>query len=151
MHFSAFLPISFVEALSVFFMYKNNTIAFSVRTSDAQETLAEGKVSCAWSWRPCCLCNPKARYRTHSCLLLSQSWDRWILSISSQLIKISFNNTPTLMHQGLPSCLLPFGFSIWNIVLKTTKQIARVKVTTAMLLRIQVTRKYVVNNYRRFD
>jgi len=37
MHFSVFLPIPFVKALSVFFFYKDNTVVLSVRTSDAQE------------------------------------------------------------------------------------------------------------------
>ena len=37
MHFSVFLPIPFVKALSVFCIYKNNTVVLSVRTSDAQE------------------------------------------------------------------------------------------------------------------
>jgi len=113
--------------------------------------LAEDKESRVWSWRRRHSWSTKAPFRINNSLLLSQFWARWILLISSQPIKINFSNATTSTHLGLLRCRLPFGVSIWNILLKTTRQIARVKVTTAILLRTQVTHRNVVNNYRGFD
>ena len=153
MHFSVFLTIPFVKACpsSLFTRIIQLSYPLGRAMHKKRSPLAESRELLVWSWRPCLSWNPKAPFHINNSLLLSQSWDRWILSISSQPIKINFNNAPTSTHLGLPSCLFPFGFPIWNIVLKTTRQISRVKVITVILLRIQVTHRYVVNNYRGFD